>query len=82
MDFLAIIHQQYLRNLKSSFNRDLLHQIDWTNRMIGITGARGVGKTTLLLQHINQVFGYSENVLYLTMDHIQLSGLSLLHIYL
>ncbi len=47
MDFLAIIHQQYLRNLKSSFNRDLLHQIDWTNRMIGITGARGVGKTTL-----------------------------------
>ena len=80
MDFLAIIHQQYLRNLKSSFNRDLLHQIDWTNRMIGITGARGVGKTTLLLQHINQVFGYSENVLYLTMDHIQLSGLSLLDI--
>jgi uncharacterized protein len=80
MDFLPVIHQQYLRNLKSSFKRDLLHQIDWTNRMIGITGARGVGKTTLLLQHINQVFGYSENVLYLTMDHIQLSGLSILDI--
>ncbi len=80
MDFLAIIHQQYLRNLKSSFKRDLLHQIDWTNRMIGITGARGVGKTTLLLQQVNQEFGYSENVLYLTMDHIQLSGLSLLDI--
>jgi uncharacterized protein len=80
MDFLPVIHQQYLRNLKSSFKRDLLHQIDWTNRMIGITGARGVGKTTLLLQHINQVFGYSKNVLYLTMDHIQLSGLSILDI--
>lgn len=80
MDFLALIHQQYLRNLKSSFKRDLLERIDWNNRMIGITGARGVGKTTLLLQYISQTFGYSEDVLYLTMDHIQLSGASLLEI--
>ena len=80
MDFLSVIHQQYLRNHKSSFTRDLLHQIDWTNRMIGITGARGVGKTTLILQHITQVFGFNERVLYLTMDHIQLNGLSLLDI--
>lgn len=48
--------------------------------MIGINGARGVGKTTLLLQHILQKFGYSSDVLYLTMDHIQLSGVSLLEI--
>ena len=57
-----------------------MNQIDWGNRMIGITGARGVGKTTLLLQHISQTFGYSGDVLYLTMDHIQLSGVSLLEI--
>lgn len=80
MDFLPLIHQQYLRNLKSSFKRDLLEQIDWNNRMIGVTGARGVGKTTLLLQYISQTFGYSDDVLYLTMDHIQLSGVSLLEI--
>jgi predicted AAA+ superfamily ATPase len=77
MEFLSLIHQQYLKNLKFSFKRDLLDQIDWTNRMIGITGARGVGKTTLLLQYIKQTFGFSEDVLYLTMDHIQLSGVSL-----
>lgn len=77
MEFLALIHQQYLKNLKSSFSRDLLFQIDWKNRMIGITGARGVGKTTLLLQHISKNFGYTDEVLYVTMDHIQLSGVSL-----
>ena len=80
MEHLSLIHQQYLRNLKSTFKRDLLDQIDWKNRMIGITGARGVGKTTLLLQHIFQTFGFSSDVLYLTMDHIQLSGVSLLEI--
>ncbi len=80
MDFLHLIHQQYLRNLKSSFSRDLIDQIDWNSRMIGITGARGVGKTTLLLQYISQSFGFSDDVLYLTMDHIQLSGVSILEI--
>lgn len=80
MEYLPLIHQQYLKNLKSTFKRDLLNQIDWGNRMIGITGARGVGKTTLLLQHISRTFGYSSDVLYLTMDHIQLSGVSLLEI--
>jgi predicted AAA+ superfamily ATPase len=80
MEFLSLIHQQYLKNLKFSFKRDLLDQIDWTNRMIGITGARGVGKTTLLLQYIKQTFRFSEDVLYITMDHIQLSGVSLLDV--
>lgn len=80
MEFLSLIHQQYLKNLKFSFKRDLLDQIDWTNRMIGITGAKGVGKTTLLLQYIKQTFRFSEDVLYITMDHIQLSGVSLLDV--
>jgi len=80
MDFLSTIHQQYLRNIKSSFKRDMIDHIDWNNSMIGITGARGVGKTTLLLQYILQTFGYNDAVLYITMDHIQLSGLSLIDI--
>jgi predicted AAA+ superfamily ATPase len=34
------------------FERYLKNQIDWNNRLIAITGARGTGKTTMLLQHI------------------------------
>ena len=29
-------------------------EIDWNNQLIGLKGARGVGKTTLLLQHIKK----------------------------
>jgi len=28
--------------------------IDWSNRLISVFGARGVGKTTLLLQHLKE----------------------------
>lgn len=32
--------------------RSLMDEIDWSNRFIGIKGARGAGKTTLLFQYI------------------------------
>ena len=34
------------------FKRYLYSQINWKARIISIKGARGVGKTTMLLQHI------------------------------
>jgi predicted AAA+ superfamily ATPase len=34
--------------------RDFKDTIDWDNRVIGIKGCRGVGKTTMILQHIKQ----------------------------
>ncbi len=36
------------------FKRYLWNKINWNNRLIAITGARGVGKTTLLLQYIKE----------------------------
>ena len=36
------------------FVRYLYHQVNWNNRMIGIIGPRGVGKTTMILQHMQQ----------------------------
>ncbi len=40
--------------VSTAFSRSLMGQIDWNARLIGIKGARGVGKTTLLLQHIKK----------------------------
>ncbi len=37
--------------------RSLMNKIDWTDRLIGILGARGTGKTTLILQQLKQRFG-------------------------
>ena len=53
------------------FERYLKSQIDWNNRLTAITGARGTGKTTMLLQHIKEQHGNNpENVLYISLDNI------------
>lgn len=60
------------------FERYLKGQIDWENRLIAITGARGTGKTTLLLQHIKEQFGSNpEHVLFASLDNIYFSTNSL-----
>jgi len=48
--------------------RDYIHKIDWTNRIIGIKGSRGVGKTTLILQYIKLNFKPDNSVLYASLD--------------
>lgn len=45
-------------------------EIDWNNQLIGLKGARGVGKTTLLLQHIKKNYGLDNSVLYTSLDHL------------
>jgi predicted AAA+ superfamily ATPase len=50
--------------------RDFMHTIDWDNRFVGIKGSRGVGKTTLLLQYIRLNFEATQQVLYISLDHL------------
>lgn len=52
------------------FKRFLFYQINRKRRLIGIKGARGTGKTTLLLQYIKENFGISDEVLYVSLDNI------------
>lgn len=56
------------------FPRRFLHdKIDWTWRLIGIRGARGTGKTTLLLQQMKDM----EQAVYMSLDDIYFSSHSL-----
>lgn len=48
-------------------------RIDWTNRMIGLTGPRGVGKTTLVLQHIKEHLS-GEKSLFVNMEDFYFSS--------
>ncbi len=48
--------------------RYLCTQIDWSERCIGILGARGTGKTTLMLQHVKERYGTSDKALYISVD--------------
>lgn len=62
-------YTRLLANTKLTKKRYLFYQIDWKNRLIGITGSRGTGKTTLLLQHIKQE--KMENTsLYVSLDNL------------
>lgn len=49
--------------------------IDWSARVIGLSGARGVGKTTALLQKYWELFGNHERCLYISADHVQVAAL-------
>jgi predicted AAA+ superfamily ATPase len=55
-------------NLK--FKRYLYDKINWETRLIGIKGARGVGKTTILLQRIKEYFPKKGEVLYVSLDNL------------
>lgn len=57
-----------LKNTESKFERKI--SVNWDNRMIAITGARGVGKTTFLLQHIKNTHKDLSAVLYASLDNL------------
>lgn len=57
-----------------AFKRYMLERINWNNRLIGITGARGVGKTTMLLQYIKENLAEAPaEVIYVNMDDLYFS---------
>ena len=58
-------------SVSMDFRRYLQSKIDWNDRLICIKGPKGTGKTTLILQHIKEIFGaQSEKAVYLAADHI------------
>ena len=52
------------------YQRDVIGKINWDWRMNGIVGARGTGKTTLLLQRLQQLHNDGHEVLYIRLDDI------------
>ncbi|WPR74270.1 ATP-binding protein [Algoriphagus sp. NG3] len=80
MEALLLKSNVLIRNQKLDFTRFLFDKIDWNDRLIGILGARGTGKTTLLLQLAAQEFS-SQNtgrILYTSLDDIYFSANSLI----
>jgi len=59
-----------IERVSTDFTRFLLHKINWGNQLIAIKGARGVGKTTMLLQYIKQSLPKDDSVLYVSMDEL------------
>jgi len=62
------------------YERDLLHKLNSKNRIIGIVGAKGVGKTTLLLQYMKKQNLSGDEMLYISIDHPLMSSTTILDI--
>jgi len=62
-----------VNNTPTKFYRYLYKQIAWEDRLIGITGARGTGKTTLILQYIKGNYKNSNEAIYVSMDDFYFS---------
>lgn len=78
METILEAHQRLISQLEIRFRRNL--DIDWNDRLIGLTGARGVGKTTFLLTHIKENLNNSPHVLYASMDDYYFSNKGILQL--
>ena len=70
METLKRQYRRLLRATSTTHIRDLYNHISWDARLLGIKGARGVGKTTLMLQRIKLNFQDPGKALYVSLDDI------------
>ena len=70
----------FLAKKTPQYERDLLDKINFKNRIIGIVGAKGVGKTTLLLQYMKKQNLLHDEMLYISVDHPLMSSTTILDI--
>ena len=62
-------HEYLLAHTDAPVRRDLMDEIDWDDRLIGIKGTRGVGKTTFLIQYAQERFRNDRSCLYVNMNN-------------
>lgn len=70
-------HSNLVEHTNAPVRRALMDEIDWDNRLIGIKGTRGVGKTTFLLQYAKEKFGLDRSCLFVNMNNFYFSQASL-----
>lgn len=71
------IQSNLIAAVPRSGSRFLKQSVDWNNRLLGVVGGRGTGKTTMLLQHIAEQDKGDQRILYISADHIHVQGAGL-----
>lgn len=70
LDEILRIYNRRLQDTPEGFKRYLIDKIDWRDNLIAIKGAKGTGKTTMLLQRIKESFTDKDKALYLSLDNL------------
>ena len=80
VEVLYNIYHRKLSKVSVEYKRYLYENINWTSRLIGIKGSRGVGKTTLLLQYIKCTFADVDNAFYISLYELLFKTHSLMEL--
>ncbi|WP_457570848.1 ATP-binding protein [Desulfovulcanus sp.] len=83
LDTLSLLNEIFMliiSNFKISYKRYMHRQVNFDNKMIGILGPRGAGKTTFLLQYIQECDLSWKKKLYITADHSEIAGMKIYNI--
>jgi hypothetical protein len=68
-------HRYLVEHVNAPVRRTLMDEINWNDRMIGIKGTRGIGKTTFLLQYAKEKFDVNDRqCLYVNMNNFYFQG--------
>ena len=70
MDAFFRTHSYLVEHTNAPVRRCLMDEIDWNDKLIGINGTRGVGKTTFLLQYAKERYSSTDKqCLYVNMNN-------------
>ena len=78
MDIIEILKEyqkNYFKLYEQEYKRYLFHEINFNSKLIGIVGARGVGKTTILLQYLKENSLPITKKLYFSADNIDIDSI-------
>ena len=71
-DSLVAYQNDQLQRVPKTFHRYMYDRFPWEGRMVGLVGPRGVGKSTLLLQHMAESSD-REQSMYVSADSLYLA---------
>ena len=80
LEDLFFIHKKTIEDTPLNFRRYLYDDIDWKSKAVCVMGPRGVGKTTLLIQHYYEVYNNMEECLYISADNVEVAAVGLFKI--
>ncbi len=80
LPILQNIFLNHLKNTSLEFKRYMHSAFDMKDRLIGIIGSRGVGKTVFILQYLKELDMPLEKKLYFSADHFHVAKYSLYEI--
>ena len=74
MDSIFRISRRLVNAINTKHHRYLFDIIHWDDPLVMIKGARGTGKTTMILQYIKENYGDSDEALYASCDNLWFSN--------